>query len=118
MIGKKDTLAIFESYQTHLKEQNDNLSGLISIADSLARSKKDDPFSLIISDDDLVKLANFLRKPEIVKAYEAFKLPPLQMSAGAMEDGGITKSSEGDASAANMGEGGVLEVQPDGQYSR
>jgi hypothetical protein len=109
MIGKKDTVAIFESYQTYLKEQNDNLSGLISIADSLARSKKDDPISYIISDEDMMKLANFLRKPEIVKAYAEFKLPPMQMV-----NSGVP--AEGDASAVNMGKGGVLEVQPDGQY--
>ena len=109
MIGKKDTVAIFESYQTYLKEQNDNLSGLISIADSLARSKKDDPISYIISDEDMMKLANFLRKPEIVKAYAEFKLPPMRMADGPIP-------VEGDASAANMGEGGVLEVQPDGNY--
>lgn len=116
MIGKKDTVAIFESYQTYLKEQNDNLSGLVFIADSLARAKKDDTISYIISDSDLIKLSNFLRKPEIVKAYEAFKVPPSKIDAGVVGDGGITKKSEGDASAVNMGEGGVLEVQPDGNY--
>ena len=107
MIGKKDTVAIFESYQTYLKEQNDNLSGLVFIADSLARAKKDDTISYIISDEDLTKLSNFLRKPEIVKAYEAFVLPPRKM---------VSSKGEDDASVANMGEGGVLEVQPDGNY--
>ena len=110
MIGKKDTMAIFESYQTYLKEQDDNLKDLNTIANALdwclskmPRTEIED----IISHDDQIKLSNFLRKPEIVKAYAAFKLP-----SGL---GGF-KAAEGDASAANMGEGGVLEVQPDGQY--
>lgn len=111
MIGKKDTMAIFESYQNYLKEQNNNFSDLITIADALARAQMNG----IISDDDQMKLSNFLRKPEIVKAYDAFKLPPMQMVAGS---GGAdtTAQSQGDASAVNMGKGGVLEVQPDGQY--
>ena len=114
MIGKKDTLAIFESYQTYLKEQDEGLMGLIEIVANLTNLRDERE---LIPEDDLTKLIFFLRRPEMINAYKAFKVPPYKIDAGAMEGGGIT-SSEGDASAANMGEGGVLEVQPDGQYSR
>jgi hypothetical protein len=112
MIGKKDTVAIFESYQTYLKEQDENLMGLLDITDYLLTLKKDE----LIPEGDMTKLIMFLRKPEMVSAYRAFKVPPFKIDAGVVGDGGITKGSEGDASAVNMGEGGVLERQPSGEY--
>jgi hypothetical protein len=117
MIGKKDTLAIFESYQTHLKEQKQEvLEGKLVMDALLAYVDSYDKKWAAVSDQmgleyvDRMKLEQFLRDPKTVAAYDAFRhrLPSFVSEP----------IPAGDASAANMGEGGVLEVQPDGQYSR
>jgi hypothetical protein len=109
MIGKKDTFAIFESYQQHLKEQQENSvqpqAVLSALADLVLKYKSELP------GDEAMKLSQFLTDPQTLKSYQAFNVSPLKMQSSPV--GGET-----DASAVNMGQGGVLEVQPDGQYPR
>ena len=107
MIGKKDTLAIFESYQTYLKEQVDNSpSRLFSRLRLLLRKYGDE---LQTTGQEIVKLREFLASESVLKQYLNFTdYSKFQDNTGDV--------GTGDASAANMGEGGVLEVQPDGQY--
>lgn len=121
MIGKKDTVAIFESYQTYLKEQNDNgLKDLNTVKNAVSwflGKIPESEIAPILSFDDRTKFYNFLLKPEIRKAYAAYNLRP-----GAYLDDrdalGFKRPAEGDASTVNMGKGGVLEVQPDGEYPK
>lgn len=55
-------------------------------------------------------------KADLIKIYEAYRqgniINVVQEGMKVVE----APASEGDASAANMGPGGVIEVQPDGQY--
>lgn len=115
MIGKKDTVAIFESYQTYLKEKKQQISDGREVMDVLlAYVDQYDKKWAAVSDQmglehlDRMKLHQFLQDPKTVAAYDAFqyKLPSFASEP----------IPAGDASAANMGEGGVLEVQPDGNY--
>ena len=115
MIGKKDTLAIFESYQTYLKEKKEQISEGREVMDVLlAYVDSHDKKWTAVSDQmgleyvDRLKLEQFLNDPKTIAAYDAFqhRLPSIMHPP----------ISSGDASAANMGEGGVLEVQPDGNY--
>lgn len=115
MIGKKDTIAIFESYQTYLKEKKQQITEGREVMDVLlAYVDSHDKKWTAVSEQmgleylDRLKLEQFLRDPKTIASYDAFqhRLPSFVSEP----------IPSGDASAANMGEGGVLEVQPDGQY--
>ena len=110
MIGKKDTVAIFESYKNYLKEQSENEMELNQIIDTLLFLIQKDP-TKSIQGKDLTKLIQFLGQPKMLESYKSFHIEPMKMDAGVMGDGGITKKSEGDAGAVNMGKGGTLELQ-------
>lgn len=114
MIGKKDTLAIFESYQTHIKEQQesgiDPVKVMVRLEGLIRRHKSE----LGLDDVEVSKLLSFLtptHNEAILELYQNYKAPTLKMQQSFSSD-------EGDASAANMGEGGVLEVQPSGEYPK
>lgn len=106
MIGKKDTVAIFESYHTYLKEQDETVKDANIVMDSLLRLIQQDKTKLIYG-KELVKLTQFLTNPKTIELYNAYEIQPMRMQSS---------SVEGDSSAVNMGEDGVLEVQPDGNY--
>jgi hypothetical protein len=115
MNGKSDTMAIFENYKQILKEQDETTKPSYVVMDIIVRMLDKDPTKQITG-RELTKLVQFLNDEKTLAAYDAFKIIPPKIDAGVIGKGGITSKDEGDASAANMGEGGVLEVQPDGQY--
>lgn len=108
MNGKTDTMAIFESYKQVLKEQDETMRPAYVVMEIIDRLIRKDQ-QKNITGQELTKLTQFLNDEKTLAAYDDFKVSPMKMQSSPVE---------GDASAVNMGEGGVLEVQPDGQYPK
>lgn len=107
MIGKKDTVAIFESYQKCLIEQDERASASFIARKLLYAIMKNRKDLFGVSSTDIDKLEQYLQSREFETAWNSFQPSAMKEQPSPVE---------GDASAVNMGEGGVLEVQPDGQY--
>jgi hypothetical protein len=107
MNGKSETMAIFESYKQLLEEQNNDANNPSFIANKLLAVIFNKKNMYGVSPEAIDKLEQFLQSNEFETAWNNFKPAPMKMQSTPVE---------GDASAVNMGKGGVLEVQPDGQY--
>jgi hypothetical protein len=103
----KDSKTIFESYKRIL-EQSETEMELNQIIDILLLLIQKDP-TKSIQGKDLTKLIQFLGQPNMLESYKSFQITPMKMQSSPVA---------GDASTVNMGKGGTLEVQPDGQYPR
>lgn len=110
MIGKLDSKAIFENYQKFLIEQNErgNASFIAKKVLSVILKNKNDLFG--VSPADINKLEQYLQSEEFETCWNNFQ-PSSQSEVK-------SPSAEGDEDTVNMGKGGVLEVQPDGQYPK
>jgi hypothetical protein len=106
MNGKSETFAIFESYKQILKEQDETMRPAYIVMDIIENLIRKDQIKSITG-QELTKVIQFLNDEKTLASYDNFQVSPMKMQSS---------SAEGDASAVNMGRGGVLEVQPDGQY--
>jgi hypothetical protein len=110
MNNKSDMVAIFESYRNYIKEQDESGIDPVKVMVRLEGLIKRHKSELGLDDAEINKLLSFLTPTQneaILELYKNFQPSPMKMQSS---------PAEGDASAVNMGKGGVLEVQPDGQY--